>query len=271
MKSVLPSIAFLTFVLLAWQLVSAQDQSANSAPQPLNSSVSDFGTTFIYSPPPICPKCIETELGFQSISDSRYIPSVTTIAPFNTKTDFSILVNLLDSESNANDRTTQFGNRFDFVMRQDMYEKGGFLFSAGPRGAVFTRGITGSSSAGRFGATLAAQYSKGNNLIAFNFTWTGGINDSSANPNSDYVGAFDYFRTLSKRGEAFFLGFQHELEASQQIANTEQGFILPFRNGQVEFETAQLNLNIKPEWQFQTRVIVNWGKVLPRNTSPTKK
>jgi hypothetical protein len=45
---------------------------------------------------------------------------------------------------------------------------------------------------------------------------------------------------------------------------TEGGLVLPFRNGQVEFETAQLDLNVKPEWQFQTRVIVNWGKMLSR-------
>jgi hypothetical protein len=40
--------------------------------------------------------------------------------------------------------------------------------------------------------------------------------------------------------------------------------VIPFRNGQLEIETAQLDLNVKPEWQFQTRIIVNWGKVFPR-------
>jgi hypothetical protein len=39
---------------------------------------------------------------------------------------------------------------------------------------------------------------------------------------------------------------------------------IPFRNGQVELSTQQLDLNTKPEWQFQARVIVNWGKVLAR-------
>jgi hypothetical protein len=78
------------------------------------------------------------------------------------------------------------------------------------------------------------------------------------------VGAFDYFRTLDKKGTALFLGFQHEVTAGQQTAGTEEGVILPFRNGQVELETAQLDLNVKPEWQFQARVIVNWGSVFSR-------
>ena len=45
----------------------------------------------------------------------------------------------------------------------------------------------------------------------------------------------------------------------------EEGLVLPFRNGQIEIETAQLNLNVKPEWQFQTRAIVNWCKIFLRS------
>jgi hypothetical protein len=231
-----------------------------SSSQPLNSSVSDYGTTFIFSPPPICPRCIETELGFQSLSDGRYVPAVVTVAPFDSKTDFSVLVNMLDSESPANDRVTHFGNRFDFVARQQVAAKGNFTLVLAPRGTVFVRGVDG----GRAGATAAPQFSWGNNLAAANFTWTGAIGESEANPRSDYVGAFDYFRTLDKKGTALFLGFQHEVTAGQQTAGTEEGVILPFRNGQVELETAQLDLNVKPEWQFQARVIVNWGSVFSR-------
>jgi len=237
----------------------AQQQPA-AAPQPLNASISDYGTTFIFSPPPICPKCVETELGFESISPSRYIPSVLSIAPFKTNTDFSVLVNLLDSESAAGDRTIQFGNRFDFVVRQQLYQKGSFLFTLAPRGAVFTRGV----AAGRAGATAGPQYSKGNNLIAANITWTGGIGTSSANPKSDYQGFVDYFRTLDKRGTALFLGFAHEDSGGQQNVGTEEGLVIPFRNGQLEIESAQLDLNVSPEWQFQTRIIVNWGAVLAK-------
>jgi hypothetical protein len=224
-------------------------------PQPLNASVSDYGTTFIFSPPPICSKCVETELGLESISPSRYIPSVLSIAPFKTNTDFSVLVNLLDSESSNGDRTIQFGNRFDFVVRQQIYQKGGFLFTLAPRGAVFTRGM----AAGRAGVTAGPQFSKGNNLIAANITWTGGIGMSTANPKSDYQCFVDYFRTLDKRGTTLFAGFAHELSGGLQTVGTEEGLVIPFRNGQVELETAQLDLNVNPEWQFQTRVIVNWG------------
>jgi len=40
--------------------------------------------------------------------------------------------------------------------------------------------------------------------------------------------------------------------------------VIPFRNGQVELESAQLALNTKPELQLQARVIVNWGQVFSR-------
>jgi hypothetical protein len=256
MSSLLPLVA--TFTLLAPS--AAASSQTPSPPPPLNASVSDFGTTFIFSPPPICSKCIETELGFQTVgSSSQYIPTVVSIAPFKTSTDFSVLVNLLDSESAAGDRTTQFGNRFDFVLRQQALQEGGFLVTIAPRGTLFTRG-----GGGRAGATAAPQFSKGNNLSAANFTWTGAIGTSSSNPKSDYQGYFDYFRTLNEKGAAVFLGLAHEFTAGQQTVGTEEGLVIPFRNGQVELETAQLDLNTSPECQFQTRVIMNWGKILAR-------
>jgi len=181
---------------LAWGSSSRAQSQPGASSQPLNASVSDYGTTFIFSPPPICSRCLETELGFQSLSDGRYVPTVISVAPFATNTDFSVLVNLLDSESPGNDRTNQFGNRFDFVVRQQVLSKGGFLLTMAPRGAVFTRG----PKAGRAGATAAPQYSKSDNLIAANITWTGGIGTSATNPSSDYQGFFDYFRTLDKGG-----------------------------------------------------------------------
>jgi hypothetical protein len=235
-------------------------QPPPTAPQPLNGSVSDYGTTFIFSPPPICPKCLETELGFQSVTDSRTIPTVVSLAPFKTPTDISVLVNLLDSEPSGKHRAAQFGDRFDFVVRQLALVKGGFELTAAPRGTVFTRGAGG----GRAGATAAPQYAWGRNLAAANFTWTGGVGTSTANPRSDYVGALDYFRTLDSRGTAIFLGFQHEVTAGQQTAGTEEGLVIPFRNGQVELESAQLDLNGSPQWQFQARAIVNWGRVFAR-------
>ena len=253
----LPAI-FVLIVFACYASSHAQSQTASS--QPLNAAVSDYGTTFIFSPPPICPKCLETETGFESVSAGRLLPMVVTVAPFKTVTDFSVLVNILDSESTGNDRTTQFGNRFDFVLRQQVVAKGNFALVMAPRGAAFTRGVDG----GQAGLTAAPQVGKGNNLLAANFTWTGGIGTSDGNPRSDYQGFFDYFRTLDQRGTAFFLGFAHEISGGEQTAGTEEGLVIPFRNGQVELESAQLNLNVNPVWQFQTRVIVNWGKVFAR-------
>jgi hypothetical protein len=87
---------------------------------------------------------------------------------------------------------------------------------------------------------------------------------SSANPRTDYLTDFDYFRTLDTRGTAFFLGLQQEVSAGQQAASTEEGLVIPFRNGQVELETAQIDLNSGFGEQFQARVIVNWGTVFKR-------
>jgi hypothetical protein len=252
MVSLTRTLPVFTFLSLA---SAALPQSSS---QPLNASISDYGTTFIFSPPPICSKCVETELGFQSVKPSRTIPAVLTVAPFKSTTDFSVLVNLLDSESTGNNRTTQFGNRFDFVLRQQVATKGGFTLVLAPRGAVFTRGADG----GRAGATFAPQYSKGKNLIAANITWTAGIGTSPANPRSDYQGYADYFRTLDSKGTTLFFGFAHELTASTQTAGIEEGLVIPIRNGQVELESAQLDLNTNPQYQFQSRVIVNWGKFL---------
>jgi hypothetical protein len=45
--------------------------------------------------------------------------------------------------------------------------------------------------------------------------------------------------------------------------------VIPFQNGQVELETAQLNLNGALQVQFQARVIVNWGKIFARGRRKT--
>lgn len=242
-------------------LILSSLASAQSPAQPLNASVSDFGTTYIFSPPVICPGCIETELGFiadpQDPSDGRYLAAVLTVAPFKTHTDFSILANLLDSEAAANHRATQFGNRLDFVLRHNVLQKGNFALTLAPRGAVFIRGIQG----GRAGATFAPQWGRNRDVVAANFTWTGAAGVSANNPRSDYVEAADWFHTLDHRGTAFFLGLQHEVAAGNQTIGTEAGLILPFRNGQVELASQQLNLNTGVEWQWQARVIVNWGQV----------
>ena len=214
----------------------------------------------MFSPPPVCAGCLETELGFQSVEDGRYVPTIATWALPKGHTDLSVLLNLLDSELAEQDRVTHFGNRLDFVIRQQVAAKGGFELTLAPRGTVFIRGTDG----GRAGATVAPQYGWGSNLAILNVTWTAGINVSDANPRSDYLTSFDYYRTLQKRGTAFFLGFQQELTAGQESIGVEQGLVIPFRNGQVELEAAQLNLNTALQAQFQARVIVNWGKLFGR-------
>ncbi|HUC31625.1 MAG TPA: hypothetical protein VMR99_02995, partial [Candidatus Paceibacterota bacterium] len=221
---------------------------------------SDFGTSYIFSPPPICSGCLETELGFLSLEDGRYLPAVVTIAPFTSHTDVSVLVNVLDSESPQHSRVTHFGDRFDFVVRQQIVCNDRFALTLSPRGTLFTRGADG----GRAGGTVAAQYAEGKNLEVVNFTLTKAIggNASSDNPNTDYQGSFDYYRMVGRKGAAIFLGLQHEVSSGQQMVSTEEGLVIPFRNGQVEIAVEQLDLNSNPETQFQARAIVNWGKIL---------
>ena len=254
-----PTSVVIWFAVFLRGLSLAHAQQAPS--QPLNASVSDFGTTFVFSPPPVCAGCVETETGFLWLDNGSYLPAVVSVALPRGNTDISVLANLLDSESANKHRVTHFGNRLDFVVRQKVFEKGGFELTLSPRGTAFIRGTDG----GRVGATAAPQYGWGRNLAIVNFTWTAAVGTSPANPRSDYVGTFDYFRTLDKRGTAFFLGLQHELTAGQQTAGIEEGLILPFRNGQVELATQQLDLNTDPEAQFQARVIVNWGKLFARH------
>jgi len=256
----LPAICLCGVICLPAAVI-AQSQPATTS-QPLNGTVSDFGTSFIFSPPPVCPGCVETELGLLSLSDGRYLPAVATVALPKGHTDVSVLLNVLDSESAQNDRVTHFGNRLDFVVRQQVAAKGGFVMTLAPRGTIFIRGGDG----GRAGATAAPQYSWGKNLAVMNITWTGGVGVSSGNPRNDYLTSFDYYRLLDQRGTSFFAGAQQEYTAGSQSADIEQGLVIPFRNGQVELATEQLDLNANIQVQFQARVIVNWGKVFGRRS-----
>lgn len=236
----------------------AQSQQPQSTIQPLNASVSDFGTSFIFSPAPICAGCVETELGFLSLQGGKFLPTVFTVAPFSSSTDFTVLVNALDSEKLDGRRTAHLGNRWDFVVRQQLFANGTFVVTIAPRGTVFTRYTDG----GRVGVTVAGQWSKRDNLVVTNFTLTKAIGNSLSNPKYDYQESIDYYRTFSRRGLVAFTGFQHEAsKGSRQVVSTEQGIVIPFRNGQIELAVEQLNLNVQPVMQFQTRVIVNWGKI----------
>jgi hypothetical protein len=174
--------------------------------------------------------------------------------------DASVLANLLDSEAPHAARATHFGNRIDFVIRQQALSKENFVLTVAPIGTVFVRAGDG----GRAGATIAPQYTWGNNQAVANFIWTGAIGVSAANPRSDYVTQFDYARTFQQRGTSWFVGFQQDDSAGSETMGIEEGLVLPFRNGQVELATQQLNLNTDPAVQVQARVIVNWGKLLGR-------
>ena len=234
--------------------------AATQAPQALNATVSDFGSSFTFSAPPICPGCVETEFGFLNLEDGNYVPAIISIALPTGHTDVNFIVNLLDSEAPNSKRATQFGNRLDFVVRQQVATKGNFALTLAPRGTIFVRGTDG----GRAGLVAAGQDSWGKDQVIVNLIWTGAIGVSAANPRSDYLTQFDYTRALQERGTALFLGFQQEHSGGDESAATEVGVVIPFRNGQVELASQQLNLNTNPQVQFQANFIVNWGKVFGR-------
>lgn len=254
-----PSVLLGTLLAVCGCLSAAPAHSQQAASQPLNGTVSGFGTSFVFNPP-VCPGCVETELGVLTLQDGRYIPAILTVAPPWGSLDASVLVNVLDSEAPHSARATHFGNRVDFVIRQQVLSKANFVLTVAPIGTVFVRAGHG----GRAGATIAPQYTWGKNQAVANFTWTGAIGVGAANPRSDYVTQFDYARTIQQRGSSWFVGFQQDDSAGSETMGIEEGLVLPFRNGQVELATQQLSLNTDPAVQVQARVIVNWGKLLGR-------
>jgi hypothetical protein len=145
-------------------------------------------------------------------------------------------------------------------MRQQVATKGNFALTLAPRGTIFVRGTDG----GRAGLVAAGQDSWGKDQVIVNLIWTGGIGASASNPRSDYLTQFDYTRSLQERGTALFLGFQQEDFGGAESVGTEVGIVIPFRNGQVELASQQLNLSTSPQVQFQANFIVNWGKVFGR-------
>lgn len=248
------------FLLLACFLVAqartAESQQASS-PQPPNASVSDFGVSFCFSPP-ICPDCVETELGFESLQDGRYAPAVVTVAPKWLHGDASVLANVVDSEAPHSHRTTNFGNRLDFAIREKVLDHGGLSLTLVPWGAAYIRGIQG----GRAGGVALPQFTSGSNSYVAEFSLTSAVGVSAGNPRTDYLEAFDYTRALGTRGYSVFSGLQHEILGGDHTIGIEQGMVIPFRNGQIELDAQGLSLNADPAFAFQARAIVNWGSLL---------
>jgi hypothetical protein len=248
----------IVFILAHASAATAQQQPAAGS-QPLNSSVSDFGTSFCFSPP-ICAGCVETELGFESLQDGRYAPAVVTVAPGWLRGDASVLVNALDSEALQMRRSTHFGNRLDFAIREKVLDHGGFSLTLVPWGAAYVRGIQG----GRAGAAALPQFTLGSHQLVAEFSLTGAVGVSAGNPRTDYLQAFDYTRAIGRRGYSVFTGLQHEILGGDQTVGMEQGMVVPFRNGQIELDIQELTVNVDAEVAFQARAIVNWGKLLGR-------
>lgn len=238
-------------------LVAFSMQFALAQTAPINSSVSNFGTSFVFGPTPIGKNHIEGELGCTSLDDQRLLSSAITLAPFSTRTDITVLTNLLESEMPVGRRTTHSGSRVDIVMRNLILEQNGFALGVAPRASFLIRNESG----GRVGATIAGQYNTGNNLYVANLTATAGVKNSASNPSRDYIGAFDYYRTISTAGAAFFVGCQYEKPTNAlRTISIEQGLVIPLRDGQVEFAIEELNINLRTVLQFQVRVTLNFGK-----------
>jgi hypothetical protein len=255
-KKILSFLSYFWLLLFFGQISFAQ--SSNQA-QPLNANVSGFGTSFVFSPAPVCSGCVQTELGFSGANGGRFLPFVFTAAPPKSRTDFTVLVNVLDSQLSSGGRTNHLGDRFDLIVRQQVVNKGGLILTVAPRGAFFVRNTEG----GRVGATFAGQYGKGKNVGVINLTMTRAVRNTMSFSQNNYQGSFDYSRNIGSSGLAVFAGFLHEAQTGATGAvGIEQGIVLPFKNGQIEFAAEQLNLTGKVMFQFQARIIVNWNKAL---------
>ena len=136
---------------------------------------------------------------------------------------------------------------------------------AGFAGQRFRNGVRDDRiTAQRLRMAAAGQDSWGKNQVILNFLWTAAIGVNAGNPRNDFLTSFDYSRTLQDRGTSWFLGFQQDDASGSDSSAIEEGFVLPFRNGQVELAAEQLSLNSSPQAQFQARVIVNWGRLFAR-------
>ena len=60
MKSLIQVFAVSAMLVLSWEGSSCAQSQQTGGTKPLNASVSDYGTTFIFSPPPICSKSLGT-------------------------------------------------------------------------------------------------------------------------------------------------------------------------------------------------------------------
>lgn len=244
---------FMVSVLLFVSFCNAQNVSG-----PLNASVSGFGTSFAFGPAPISQGSFESELGSVYLSNSRYFPVVLTFAPFGEENDLSIMANVLDIETDASGHTaTYFGDRAMVIFRQNILREESFSCTLAPAGTLFLRDTHG----GALGGAVALRYVQGNNQFVGNIN--GMIPVAGTDADANYQVAVDYSRALSESGYVVFFGVQNiYIPGNASTFGIEQGVVLPFRDGQLEFAAEQFSPVSDIAWQFQVRVVVNWGRVV---------
>ena len=231
-----------------------------SSPQPLNATVSDFGTSFAFSPP-ICAGCVRDRARVPlppgrplcpggahrgSRLAARRCKRARQCARFRgpARTPFHPLrqpPGLRHSRKSA----------WTAMAWCSRLRRGAQPSSAASRADAPGLSLSRSSPSARTrsSASLASrERSASRPETRAPITWK----------------SFDYTRSIGERGYNIFAGLQHELTAGEQTIGIEEGMTIPFRNGQVELATEQLTLNTDPAVQFQARVIVNWGKLLSR-------
>jgi|SRR5579872_1321721 len=251
---------FVVLTLFYW-LSTGLAQQTSPNPQTSaspNNLVSDFGTSFTFSVPPVCPGCVEVETGIARTSELFSVPAVLTIAPLNSHTDFTVLFNSFQNSSVSGRRVNQTGSELDLVIRQQVFASEHLTVAIAPRAAIFTRG----GLSPRFGAALGVQYGRGPNTLVVNSTLTGTASPVIGNPSLDYLTSGDYYRALGSKGYSIFAGLQHEIFSQTQIASFEQGLVVPVKHGQIEFNLQELGINGRTVLQQQVKLILNTGKII---------
>ena len=225
--------------------------TAQSVYSPLNSSVSGFGTSFIFAPTPVCKGCLQTELGLAGVGANRFISAVLTRSP-SQYLDVSVLFNPYERTSGDG----HLGQRVDVVVRRLVFSEEYLSLTLAPRGATtFDGGIA-------IGSTVAGQYAKNGNILIVNLTGIRGLGKAYLLPQKDFSLSTDYARNLGSKGASVFGGFQ--LRSATGVALTkgfEVGAVFPFQNGQIESAVERYISASGSSWQVQARVLVNWQKI----------
>ena len=222
----MPGIGCTVFVLLILCLIPRGLHS-----QALNGDISDIGTSFTFSANPICAKCVELEVGASVERGIKVQPEIVGTYGIGKIADVTALIS---------------DNQVSVMGRLMLLNRNRFTITVAP---MYSR-ITNVSNSSLLGGAVALSYEQNKNIYVFNAL---ALQSTSGRVDNNRLVSFNYFRTISNSGYALFAGLQRD--AALNISNVEQGVVIPFRHGQLEFEIEEQDVG-NPVFIGQVRFIV---------------